>query len=60
MMPIFELVQEMFVNTCVKFRANWLRTEVCRSVMPFCVCVCVCVGGGGGAEAPYQGVTCDL
>ena len=35
MMPIFELVQEMmFVNTCVKFRDNHLRNEVCRAVTP--------------------------
>ena len=34
-MPIFELVQEiMFVNTCVKFRDNRLRNEVCRAVTP--------------------------
>ena len=34
-MPIFKLLQEMFVNTCVKFRDNQLRNEVCRAVMPF-------------------------
>ena len=34
-MPIFELVQEMiFVNTCAKFRDDWLRNEVCRAVTP--------------------------
>ena len=34
-MPMFELVQEMmFVNTCVKFRDNRLRNEVCRAVTP--------------------------
>ena len=34
-MPIFEFVQEMmFVNTCVKFRDNRLRNEVCRAVAP--------------------------
>ena len=33
--PMFELVQEMmFVNTCVKFRHNRLRNEVCRAVTP--------------------------
>ena len=34
-MPMFELVQDMmFVNTCVKFRDNLLRNEVCRAVTP--------------------------
>ena len=51
-MPIFKLVQEMmFVNTCVKFRDNWLRNEVCRAVMPF-----------QGGRSPLLGglhVTCD-
>ena len=33
---MFKLVQEMmFVNTCVKFRHNRLRNELCRAVMPF-------------------------
>ena len=36
MMPILELVQEMmFVNTCVKFRDNGLRNEVCRAMTLF-------------------------
>ena len=46
-MPIFELVQEMmFVNTCVKFRDNRLRNEVCREVTPF-----------QGQKPPIKGVT---
>ena len=53
-MPIFKLVQEMmFVNTCVKFRDNRLRNEVCRAVTPI---------QGGGGQKPLLGglhVTCD-
>ena len=54
-MPVFELVQQMmFVNTCVKFRDNQLRNEVCRAVTlsggqkPL-------LGGGGGRVT----VACD-
>ena len=51
-MPIFELVQEMmFVNTCVKFRDNRLKNEVCTAVTPF-----------QGGRSPLLGglhVTCD-
>ena len=51
MMPIFKLIQEMFVNTCVKFCDNRLRNEVCRAVTPF-----------QGGRSPLLGglhVTCD-
>ena len=35
-MPMFKLVQErIFLNMCVKFRDNRLRSEVCRVVTPF-------------------------
>ena len=51
-MPIFELIQEMmFVNTCVKFRDNRLRNEVCRAGTPL----------QGGRSPLLRGlyVTCD-
>ena len=50
-MLIFELVQGMMlVNTCVKFRDNRLRNEVCRAVMQF---------QGGSPQLGGFHVTCD-
>ena len=38
----------IFVNTCVKFRDNRLRNEVCRAVTKFQGGSPLLEGGGGG------------